>query len=615
MRQARIPSFLVPLVLAPVLFLSSVRLHAGAQPARARSGMVVSENALASDVGARVLEEGGTAVDAAVATAFALAVTHPTAGNIGGGGFPLYRPAAGEGETFDFRETAPAAASATMFLRDGKYDEQLHHHSHFAVGVPGTVAGLHLAWKAHGKLSWARLVEPAAALARDGFTVTDGLARSLKEAAGHEEIPGFDRAVHARRSSLRGQRPLVQRELAETLRRIADKGPAGFYEGRAAELIEKEMKRGGGLITRADLAAYQPKRRVPLRGSYRGYEVLSIPPPSSGGTALLQMLNTLEGYDLRAKGFGSAATVHLLAEASRRAYADRARYLGDPDFVNGIPVDRLISKDYAAALRRTIREDHASPSAPDRFDWAAEGPQTTHLCVVDRDRNAVSLTYTLEYGYGSKIVVPGAGFLLNNEMGDFNSGPGLTTAEGLIGTEPNLAAPGKRMLSSMTPTIVSKDGELFMAVGTPGGRYIINTVLQVLVNVVDFGMNIQEAIDAPRVLHQWLPDEINYETRGLSPDTVQQNLEALGLSGPEYLTFILFRDGDPRECARGHLLAFTTPGSRVVFACSQLADTQRRDTVLAEVMVSHEALHTLGLSEAPPSSQEITRRVLARCGP
>jgi gamma-glutamyltranspeptidase / glutathione hydrolase len=442
MRQARIPSFLVPLVLAPVLFLSSVRLHAGAQPARARSGMVVSENALASDVGARVLEEGGTAVDAAVATAFALAVTHPTAGNIGGGGFPLYRPAAGEGETFDFRETAPAAASATMFLRDGKYDEQLHHHSHFAVGVPGTVAGLHLAWKAHGKLSWARLVEPAAALARDGFTVTDGLARSLKEAAGHEEIPGFDRAVHARRSSLRGQRPLVQRELAETLRRIADKGPAGFYEGRAAELIEKEMKRGGGLITRADLAAYQPKRRVPLRGSYRGYEVLSIPPPSSGGTALLQMLNTLEGYDLRAKGFGSAATVHLLAEASRRAYADRARYLGDPDFVNGIPVDRLISKDYAAALRRTIREDHASPSAPDRFDWAAEGPQTTHLCVVDRDRNAVSLTYTLEYGYGSKIVVPGAGFLLNNEMGDFNSGPGLTTAEGLIGTEPNLALRG-----------------------------------------------------------------------------------------------------------------------------------------------------------------------------
>jgi len=232
------------------------------------------------------------------------------------------------------------------------------------------------------------------------------------------------------------------------------------------------------------------------------------------------MLNTLEGYDLAAKGFGSAATVHLMAEASRRAYADRARYLGDPDFVPTIPVERLISKDYAAGLRRTIREDHASRSAPDRFEWAAESPQTTHLSVVDKDRSAVSLTYTLEDDYGVKVVVPGAGFLLNNEMGDFNAGPGLTTADGLIGTEPNLAAPGKRMLSSMTPAILAKDGKLFMSVGTPGGRYIINTVLQVIVNVVDFGMNIQEAIDAPRVHHQWLPDEINFETHGLSPDTV-----------------------------------------------------------------------------------------------
>ena len=520
MRQRSLPSLVVLGVLAPVLFLASVPLHAGAQPARARNGMVVSENALASEVGARVLEEGGTAVDAAVATAFALAVTHPTAGNIGGGGFLLYRPAAGEAETFDFRETAPAAASATMFLRDGKYDGELHHHSHLAVGVPGTVAGLHLAWKAHGKLPWARLVEPAVALARDGFTVTDGLARSLKD-----ELPAMKKYPASIEQFTRNGAPfeagdrLRQPHLAETLQRIAAEGPAGFYGGRTAELIEKEMKRGGGLITRADLAAYQPKRRTPLRGTYRGYEISSIPPPSSGGTALLEMLNTLEGYDLRAKGFGSAAAVHLLAEASRRAYADRARYLGDPDFVPGMPVDRLISKDYAAALRRTIREDHASPSAPDRFDWAAESPQTTHLCVVDRARNAVSLTYTLEYGYGSKIVVPGAGFLLNNQMGDFNAGPGLTTAEGLIGTEPNLAAPGKRMLSSMTPTIVSKDDKLFMAVGTPGGRYIINTVLQVFVNVVDFGMNIQEAIDAPRVHHQWLPDEINYESRGLSPDT------------------------------------------------------------------------------------------------
>jgi gamma-glutamyltranspeptidase/glutathione hydrolase len=484
--------------------------------------MVVSENVLAAEAGVRVLAEGGTAVDAAVATAFVLAVTHPSAGNIGGGGFLLHRPAAGEPEVFDFREAAPAAATATMFMPGGKYDAALHHHSHLAVGVPGTVAGLHLAWKTHGKLPWPRLVDPAIALARDGFTVTDGLARSLKEA-----LPELSRYPASLAQFTRNGVPyeagerLRQPELAQTLTRIAAEGPAGFYAGRTAELIVQEMKRGGGLITRADLAAYQPRRRAPLRGTYRGYEVLSIPPPSSGGIALLQMLNVLEGYDLKAMGFGSAAAVHLLAEASRRAYADRARYLGDPDFVPGMPVDRLVSKEHAAALRRTIREDRASSSAPDRFEWATgDSPQTTHFCVVDKDRNAVALTYTLEDGYGSDIVVPGAGFLLNNEMGDFNAGPGLTTAEGLIGTTPNLAAPGKRMLSSMTPTIVARDGKLLLAVGTQGGRYIINTVLQVVVNVLDHGMNIQEAIDAPRIHHQWLPDEIKYETRGLSPDTV-----------------------------------------------------------------------------------------------
>ncbi len=509
--------------LAPVLGLATgaVPLHAGSQPARARNGMVVSENALASAVGARVLEEGGTAMDAAVATAFALAVVHPSAGNIGGGGFLLYRSAAGEAETFDFRETAPAAASPTMFLREGRYDEDRHHNSYIAVGVPGTVAGLHLAWKTYGTRPWPRLLDPAIALARDGFTVTDRLARSLKDALPYMKSYPASLAQFSRQGTPyeAGDR-LRQMDLAETLERIATEGPAGFYAGRTAELIEKEMQRGGGLVTRSDLADYRPKRRAALRGTYRGYEVLSIPPPSSGGTALLEMLNVLEGYDLRERGFGSAATVHLLAEAGRRAYADRARYLGDPDFVSGMPVDRLISKEYAAALRRTIREDRASSSAPDRFEWAAESAQTTHVSVVDKDRNAVSLTYTLEEDYGSRIVVPGAGFLLNNEMGDFNAGPGLTTDQGLIGTEANLAAPGKRMLSSMTPTIVSRDGKVFMVIGTPGGRYIINTVLQVIMNVVDFGMNIQEAIDAPRVHHQWLPDEIDYETRGLSPDTV-----------------------------------------------------------------------------------------------
>jgi gamma-glutamyltranspeptidase/glutathione hydrolase len=313
---------------------------------------------------------------------------------------------------------------------------------------------------------------------------------------------------------------LKQEDLARTLERIAARGPAGFYEGDTARLIEKEMKAGGGLITRDDLAAYSPKRRTPLRGTYRGHEVLGMPPPSSGGVALLQMLNVLESYDLKAKGFGSAAAVHTLAEVMRRAFADRARHLGDPDFNPALPIERLISKEYAQEIRRSIREDRASVSTPTAFQWPAESSETTHLSVVDVDRNAVALTYTLEDSYGAKIVVPGGGFLLNNEMGDFNAGPGLTDSHGLIGTEPNLAAPGKRMLSSMTPTILAKDGTLFMAVGSPGGRTIINTVLLTVLNVVDFGMNVQEAIDAPRFHHQWLPDRIDHEKWGLSADTL-----------------------------------------------------------------------------------------------
>jgi gamma-glutamyltranspeptidase/glutathione hydrolase len=313
---------------------------------------------------------------------------------------------------------------------------------------------------------------------------------------------------------------LKQEDLARTLQRIASRGPAGFYEGETAELIEREMKANAGLVTRADLKAYTPLARAPLRGSYRGYELLTMPPVSSGGTALLQMLNMLEGDDLAKSGFGSAATVHLLAEVMRRAYADRARHLGDPEFNAAMPIGRLVSKDYARQLRRGIRADAASRSAPDSFEWPAESGETTHVSVVDAERNAVALTYTLEDSYGSRIVVPGAGFLLNNEMGDFNAGPGLTSAEGLIGTEPNLAAPGKRMLSSMTPTILTKQGRLAMVVGSPGGRTIINTVLLTILGVVDFGMNVQEAIDAPRFHHQWLPDRISYEKNGLSPDTL-----------------------------------------------------------------------------------------------
>jgi gamma-glutamyltranspeptidase / glutathione hydrolase len=503
--------------------LSAGSAHAGSQPMRGRQGMVASQNFMASQIGLDVLWDGGNAVDAAVATAFALAVTHPAAGNIGGGGFLLFRPAKGEPVAYDFREVGPARTGPTMFLKDGKYDADLHHNSHLSVGVPGTVAGLHLAWKERGRLPWRRLVAPAVELAKQGIPVTHGLARSLQDVLPHmkpypSSVAQFSRAgVPYEAGDM-----LVQADLARTLQRIADKGPAGFYEGETAELIEKEMARGGGLITRADLAAYRPRKRAPLKGTYRGHEVLAMPPISSGGTALLQILNVLEGYDLKQRGFGSAATVHLVAEAMRRAFADRARYLGDPEFNPGLAetVARLTSKEYAQALARSIREDAASVSSPTSFEWPAESAETTHLSVVDADHNAVALTYTLEDSYGSKIVVPGGGFLLNNEMGDFNAGPGLTTADGLIGTEPNLAAPGKRMLSSMTPTILVKDQKPFLVIGSPGGRTIINTVLLTILNVVDFGMNVQQAIDAPRFHHQWLPDRITYERFGLSPDTL-----------------------------------------------------------------------------------------------
>jgi gamma-glutamyltranspeptidase/glutathione hydrolase len=507
---------LVLVVLTPPLALADTD-----HPVRSPAGMVVSQSALASQVGSDVLRTGGTAVDAAVATAFALAVTLPAAGNVGGGGFLLYRPVLGEPTIYDFRETAPAAAAATMFLKNGVYDEKLHHESHLSVGVPGTVAGLHLAWKENGKLPWRRLVEPAIALAKDGFVVTDGLARSLQGALPALQAHPASRAQFSKNGApYRAGDILKQEDLARSLERIAVEGPAGFYQGETARLIVQEMRSGGGLITEGDLEAYAPKKRAPVRGTYRGYEVLSMPPPSSGGVALIEMLNVLEGYDLKATGPGSAATVHLVVEAMRRAFADRARHMGDPDFNPELPMARLTSKQYAAELRRTIRIGRASKSSPESFDWPEESAATTHLSVVDANRNAVSLTYTLEDGYGSKIVVPGAGFLLNNEMGDFNAGPGLTNREGLVGTAPNLAGPGKRMLSSMTPTILARNGKVFLVIGSPGGRTIINTVLLVILNVVDFGLNIQEAIDAARFHHQWLPDVIRYERYGLSPDTL-----------------------------------------------------------------------------------------------
>jgi gamma-glutamyltranspeptidase/glutathione hydrolase len=488
--------------------LVSVPAFAGSQPVRTASGMVVSQNNIASRVGAEVLRDGGNAIDAAVATAFALAVTHPTAGNIGGGGFILLRPATGDPVVYDFREMAPARATATMFLKDGKYDSAQHHDGYLAVGVPGTVAGLHLAWKEQGKLPWKRLVEPAVALARDGFPLSYGLAASLRSILPEmKQYPASIAQFSKNGTPYEPGEIFRQADLARTLERIAKEGPGGFYEGETALLIEKEMAAHGGLITREDLKAYQPRKRVPVRGSYRGCDVLSMPPPSSGGTALIEMLNILEGYDLKTSGFGSAAAVHLMAETMRRAYADRARYLGDPDFNPAMPISRLTSKGYADRLRKTITLDRASKSSPTSFEWPAESDETTHVSVVDVERNAVALTYARGWlrrqGRRAGRRVPA-----EQRDGDFNAGPGLTTPQGLIGTEPNLAAPGKRMLSSMTPTILSRDGKLFMVTGSPGGRTIINTVLQTIINVVDFGMNVQDAVDAPRFHHEWLPDRI-----------------------------------------------------------------------------------------------------------
>ena len=516
------------LALIATLAIASLTLEAGSAPQRARLGMVITQSDIASQVGFIVIKNGGNAIDAAVATALAMAVTHPTAGNIGGGGFIVFRPATGEPVSYDFREVGPARSSPEMWLKDGKYDFDTHHNTHLSVGVPGTVAGLHLAWKEQGSKPWKELVQPAIVLARDGFEISHGLARSL---AG--QLDDFKKYPASLAQFSKNGKPyeagdiLKQPDLAKSLTRIADQGPAGFYEGETAALIEKEMRANGGLITMADLKAYQAKKRGVVKGTYRGYDIIGMPPPSSGGMAVVQMLNVLEGYDLKANGYGSAKNIHLTAEAMRRAFADRARYLGDPDFEKDIPMPMLISKDYAATQRKSINPDKASKSSTTSFQFTSESPETTHISIVDAKRNAVALTYTLEYGYGSRIVVPGAGFLLNNEMGDFNGQPGLTDERGMIGTPANLARPGKRMLSSMAPTIIAKDGQLFMVTGTPGGRTIINTVLTTILNVIDYGMNAQEAVDAGRMHHQWLPDRLSMERYGFSADTIAM-LKAMG---------------------------------------------------------------------------------------
>ncbi|MGH9795524.1 MAG: gamma-glutamyltransferase [Candidatus Acidiferrales bacterium] len=502
---------------------------AAGHPVRARRGMVVSSHYLASQVGVEILKKGGNAVDAAIATGFALAVTHPGAGNIGGGGFLIARMTNGEARAFDFREKAPAAAHPRMFLDEkGEYDEIKHHDSWLAVGVPGTVAGFFLAHSKLGKLPMSELIAPAVRLAEEGFPLSWKMAADFRDSAeDFQKYPGSAKQFLKDDGFYEADEIWKQPDLARTLQRIQQQGRDGFYKGETARLLAAGMKAGGGLITEADLAAYEAKERTPLRGSYRGHEIISMPPPSSGGAALITMLNILEGYELREAGFGSATHLHLLAEAMRRAFADRARWVGDPEFNPELPLARLTSKEHAANLRARISLTHASVSDAARFNDAIESEETTHYSVMDADGNAVVVTYTIEAWFGSKIVAPGTGFLLNNEMGDFNPVPGLTDETGKIGTAANLVAPGKRMISSMTPAIVVKDGKPLLLIGSPGGRTIINTVAQVIVNVVDFGMDVAEAIEAPRIHHQWLPDRLNIERYGASPETLAR-LRSMG---------------------------------------------------------------------------------------
>ncbi len=514
-------------------------------------GMVVSANAIASQVGADVLAAGGNAVDAAIATGLTLAVVHPTAGNIGGGGFMVIRFPDGRTTALDFREKAPLAAYPEMFLDEsGEYSSQIHHNSYRSVGVPGTVAGFALAHEEYGSGEWARLVDPAVRLAGEGFVLSESLAgsisRSLRSMQAYPaSIAKFSKDGEPYQAGETWRQP----DLARTLERIRDQGRDGFYRGETARLIAEEMARGGGMITEEDLARYEAQERTPVRGSYRGYDIISMPPPSSGGTALVEMLNILEGYDLQAMGHNSPTYVHYVVEAMRRAFRDRAHYMADTDFADP-PLEELTSKRYAETLRAGIEPDEASVSAPSDIALPDESPETTHYSVVDADGMAVSVTFTLEAGYGSKIVVPGGGFLLNNEMGDFNAAPGLTDDRGLIGTEPNLARPEQRMLSSMTPTILAKDGKLVAVVGSPGGRTIINSVLQVVLNLVDFRMSMQEAVDAKRFHHQWLPDAVQMEAETLSPDALTA-LEAMGysvrMSGSQGRTHCILVDPETGE--------------------------------------------------------------------
>lgn len=515
------------LLLLLVCCLSSSRLFAqdaASKPANGpyRNGMVVCATPEASKVGADVLKKGGNAVDAAVAVQFALAVTHPEAGNIGGGGFMVYRSGKGKTNTLDFREKAPAAASVNMYLDSaGNVIPNMSLATHQASGVPGSVDGMVEAHKKYGKLKWADLVQPAIDLARNGFTITKRLAGSLNwgDPQFKKLNPGktyFLKDVPWKEGDL-----LVQEDLAKTLELIRDKGRDGFYAGKVANEIVAEMQSGKGIISKQDLENYHSVWRKAVTGNYKDYKIITMPPPSSGGIALLQLLHSVEKYPLHRWGHNQDSTVQLIVEAERRVYADRSKYLGDPDFYK-VPVESLLKPAYIDARMKNFSWDAATPSSsinPGSF-VGYESDQTTHYSIVDKDGNSVSITTTLNGSFGSKILVGGAGFLLNNEMDDFSAKPGVPNMFGLIGGKANSIQPGKRMLSSMTPTILEKDGKLFMVVGTPGGSTIITSVFQTILNVIEFDEDMQQAVSDKRFHHQWLPDNVDVEKDGFSRSTI-----------------------------------------------------------------------------------------------
>lgn len=535
MRQTLALATSAAMMLAPVAAISQeAAIYSGMDrihPAWAQNGMVVAQEEIAAAVGRDILKAGGNAADAGVAVAFALAVTLPRAGNLGGGGFMIVHDAeTGETKAIDYREMAPMSADRDMFLDEaGEADSEKSRFTGLATGVPGTVAGMQMVLDEYGSMSLAEVLEPAIGLARDGIVVTADLADSLiglekrlkkwpaSEAIFYKEDGGFFQP---------GDR-LIQSDLAATLQRIADEGPDGFYKGATAQAIVDAVQASGGRITMEDMAGYKALSRDPVSGTYRGYEIVSMPPPSSGGIHIIQILNTLEEYPIGFLGHNSSETIHLMAEAMKRAYADRSEYLGDPAFYD-VPQAQLISKNYAADIRKAISLSRAMPSDQIKpADLAPyESDQTTHYSIVDKEGNAVSNTYTINFSYGSGMVADGTGVLMNNEMDDFAAKPGVMNAYGLLGGEANAVEPGKRPLSSMSPTMVMKDGKVFMVTGSPGGSRIITTVLQLIMNVVDHGMNVAEATVAPRIHHQWLPEVLRVE-EGISSDTVAA-LEAKG---------------------------------------------------------------------------------------